>query len=336
VHTDSLTGVLNRRGLEEVLVGLEGHTVTLVILDADRFKMVNEAYGYRMGDRALEALARHFERHLDPEWTLARYGGDEFVAVAVGEHAIPSSLDDPIDVPLGLVGGSLVLSVTIGSAIGVTQGAADRLMSEAGHALRYAKRRGERRAESTGALRERFERSFDISMTGERNPVVAFAQPILDADGVRGVELLARWRTPRGELLTPGDFMDTVIEKGLMAKLDLAMLRHGVALAKRIEAAGQDWFVSINLTASALLHPELPERLQSLLDESDVRPDRLMIETDAPYLLPRTLDPKPKSRRNEPRYLTEVLRVVAQSLDADPAEIGRQTTANARRFFAIN
>jgi TatD DNase family protein len=63
--------------------------------------------------------------------------------------------------------------------------------------------------------------------------------------------------------------------------------------------------------------------------------DRLMIETDAPYLLPRTLKPKPRSRRNEPQHLTEVLRIVAQSLDADPAEVGRQTTVNARRFFAI-
>lgn len=63
--------------------------------------------------------------------------------------------------------------------------------------------------------------------------------------------------------------------------------------------------------------------------------DRLMIETDAPYLLPRTLDPKPKSRRNEPKYLVEILKVVADSLGMEEAEVARLTTENARRFFAI-
>ena len=63
--------------------------------------------------------------------------------------------------------------------------------------------------------------------------------------------------------------------------------------------------------------------------------DRLMIETDAPYLLPRTLDPKPTSRRNEPMYLAEVLRVVADAAGVSPAEMADRTTANATRFFGL-
>jgi len=63
--------------------------------------------------------------------------------------------------------------------------------------------------------------------------------------------------------------------------------------------------------------------------------DRLMIETDAPYLLPRTLNPKPKTRRNEPMYLREVLRVIAEASRNSESEIASATTANAERFFAI-
>ena len=63
--------------------------------------------------------------------------------------------------------------------------------------------------------------------------------------------------------------------------------------------------------------------------------DRLMLETDAPYLLPRSLQPKPKTRRNEPRYLPEVLRVVAESMGLDESTIAQHTTQNAERFFAI-
>lgn len=63
--------------------------------------------------------------------------------------------------------------------------------------------------------------------------------------------------------------------------------------------------------------------------------DRVMVETDAPYLLPRSLSPKPKSRRNEPMYLREVLRAVAEAMDLSEDEVARATTANARHFFAI-
>ncbi len=63
--------------------------------------------------------------------------------------------------------------------------------------------------------------------------------------------------------------------------------------------------------------------------------DRIMIETDAPYLLPRTLSPKPQTRRNEPMYLPEVLRVVAECADVSTTDMAAATTANAQRFFAL-
>lgn len=78
-------------------------------------------------------------------------------------------------------------------------------------------------------------------------------------------------------------------------------------------------------------------RGQHLKDIVDVIPDdRLMLETDAPYLLPRTIQPRPKTRRNEPMHLTEVLRVVAEARGQSEAHVAQMTTANAKRFFDID
>jgi len=77
-------------------------------------------------------------------------------------------------------------------------------------------------------------------------------------------------------------------------------------------------------------------RGRHLHDIVPIVPDeRLLIETDAPYLLPRTLRPKPKTRRNEPAYLTEVLKVVAKARDQSVEHVAKITTANARRFFNL-
>ena len=74
--------------------------------------------------------------------------------------------------------------------------------------------------------------------------------------------------------------------------------------------------------------------LQDLV--SIIPDDRLLIETDAPYLLPRSLDPKPKTRRNEPKYLPEVLRIIAQLRDRELTELAEVTAGNAARLFGLN
>lgn len=97
-----------------------------------------------------------------------------------------------------------------------------------------------------------------------------------------------------------------------------------------LEYIEQDWYVGI----TGWICDE--RRGQHLLADVSLIPDhRLLIETDAPYLLPRSLLPRPKDRRNEPAHLTEVLRVVAQARGQSTEQVAALTTANAQRLFGL-
>lgn len=279
LRTDDLTGLLNRRGLEAELEELEGHEVTVAIFDANRFKHINDTQGHAVGDRALIAIADHLRSTLDDGWALSRYGGDEFVAVTRGSVRLDKAAALSIVIPMGGRDGSLTVSISAGIACGRVDVNGDHLLSEAGFALRQAKREGLKVVRSEGQLRDRFERSLAISgIDAEDSPLVPVVQPIVTEEGVVGCETLARWRLDDGTLLAPGMFMDMLVENGLLGRLDDLMLEHAVELIARLDTLGHDVYVSANISASHLLDPEVASRVGDLLASHDVDPGRLMIE----------------------------------------------------------
>lgn len=277
--TDPLTELLNRRGLEAEFGRFEGKTVTLAMFDADRFKHINDTQGHGVGDQVLELFADHLRTTLPSDWTLARYGGDEFVAFAPGAVTLDERTVAPLQMSLSNRQGHVNFSFSAGVATGRLVNSGDRLLSEAGYALRQAKRDGQNVLCSTGSLQDRFERSKSITLLDQTDsPIVPVAQVIVNDKGVVGCELLARWQGPDGSLLSPAQFMDMLAENGLLGQLDDVMLEHAVVLAAQLEEGGLDIFVSANVAASHLLDVELPGRVSKLLDTHGVEPDRLMIE----------------------------------------------------------
>ncbi len=284
VGTDPLTGLLNRRGLEAELASLDGADVTLAIFDADRFKQINDTQGHGVGDQVLVTIARHLRTTLSPEWRIARHGGDEFVAVAHSDTLLDLEVVAPLQMPLADRQGQVNVTLSAGVATGRLTDTGDRLLSEAGHALRHAKREGQPLVKSEGVLQERFDRSVALtSLDQADSPIVPVTQVIVNDHGVVGCEMLARWRIPDGTLLSPAQFMDMLTENGLLGQLDDVMLEHAVKLAARLQQPefrdqGIDLFVSANVAASHLLDVELPGRVSRLLAEHGVSPERLMIE----------------------------------------------------------
>lgn len=279
LFTDSLTGLLNRRGLEVEIDRMSGSIATIAKFDADRFKLINDTQGHGVGDQALRMIADHLTATLPTTWKIARHGGDEFVAVSPGFAQLSDDTVVPFQMALTDRPGNVRFSMSVGLASGELNETGDRLMSEAGHALRHAKRDGCQVVRSEGELRDRFERSVSIAASDNAEEhIVPVAQVIVDDHGVVGCELLARWQNHDGTLLAPGQFMDMLIENGLLGRLDDVMLEHAARLAADLERRGVDIYVSANIAASHLLDPGLIDRVQELLATYDLSPDRLMVE----------------------------------------------------------
>lgn len=279
LNTDPLTGLLNRRGLGLELGRLEGEVATIATFDADRFKLINDTQGHGVGDQALRLIADHLSAIFAADWAIARHGGDEFIAVTAGHAQLPDGSVPRFNMPLHDRAGEVSFTMSAGVASGILRGTGDHLLSAAGHALRHAKREGLHIVRSEGELRQRFERSVAVtSISDADDRIVPVAQPIVSDNGIAGCELLARWRTDDGTLLAPGQFMDMLVENGLLGRLDDVMLGHAVRLARTFEQQGANVFVSANVAASHLLNPGLTGYIRDLLDEHHVSPGRLVIE----------------------------------------------------------
>jgi len=279
---DSLTGLLNRRGLTRRIEEFTDQTITIVLLDVDRFKLINDTHGHQVGDVVLVALANELQRRLPESFALARLGGDEFVAIAAGHCQVEGSVAAVVQVPVQLHGQEFTIecSFSVGVSHGDNVDVAHRLLSEAGFAMRESKRSRSGIAEFGSELAERMDRTLQVAALagGNEGAFVPLAQTIVEGDRIVGCELLVRWQRPDGEILTPDQFLPLAIEAGLMPSINDQMLEHAVQFAARFNNRPAAPFVSVNISAPHLGEVGFCHRIESLLATYRVPPERLMIE----------------------------------------------------------
>lgn len=280
---DPVTGLHNRRGLAEIADQLNGRAITVVLIDLDRFKLINDSYGHDVGDEVLIDVAKQLERRLQMPFSLARLGGDEFVAVAEGHLDLAPRTARPITVNANQHGHALRLDCAL--SLGITHGTPtetfERLLLQADFAMREAKRTGGGIRAFDDDLAWQLQRSTELAGVGSGSPsggrFVPYAQAIVSDQGLVGCELLVRWQHPEGELLCPAEFLSMAQATGQLAAINELMLQHAVGLAHRL--GGPDApFVSVNMNASHLLDSGLADRVKSLLTINGVSPHRLLIE----------------------------------------------------------
>ncbi len=296
--SDPLTGLANRTlfndRLRHSLARREG-AVSVLYLDLDDFKRVNDAYGHAMGDSVLRSVATALERSIRSEDTAARLGGDEFAILVEHPEAASDTqrLADRLQAAIRECAAQVEPDFTMGASIGITSGlcgVADpgALLREADIAMYVAKGQGKGRAMVFEPAKHA-EVMRSLALRAELEHAIRdqqfelHYQPIVDlATGAAvGAEALVRWRHPSRGLLPPLDFIPMAESTGVIPLLGAWIVREACQTAARWArrpAADPDWFVSVNLSGLQLVAPEFEETIRGALAESGLEPHRLLLE----------------------------------------------------------
>jgi diguanylate cyclase (GGDEF)-like protein len=306
LREDPLTGLLSRSAFETDLVELLGTTdtpVSVLYLDVDRFKTINDASGHSGGDDVLRALATRIALTVPRGSLVARLGGDEFVVAHPG--AVQTGLDvgqailASLATPLPLPGRQVRVEVSIGLAVGLHPDEAEQTVQAADTAMYAAKRAGGNRVEIINdrmrvAVQQRItaESRLRQALDGDRATTLpVWFQPIVSpATGlIVGAEALVRMRTPDDELLAPGQFITAAEETGLVVPLGEHVL--AAALRHLHEWRNELGYVSVNVSPRQLSEPDLIPALTRLLATSGLDdPSRLVLEITETALLANSAD----------------------------------------------
>jgi diguanylate cyclase (GGDEF)-like protein len=304
--TDELTGLGNRRMLTRQLgdrldgPGTAGAATTtplaVLIVDLDRFKEVNDAFGHPVGDELLAQLGPRLRRVLRSEDVLTRLGGDEFAvllfdadrdhATDVG-HRITEALREPFELR--------DVTVHTGASIGIVLSPEhstdpDELLRCADVAMYRSKTRRtvvEVYDAGTDTSLDRFELIHELRAAVRNRDLVLHYQPQIDlhTGAVRSVEALARWRHPTRGYVPPDVFIPLAEEAMLMRPLTRLVLDEALAQCAEWERAGTPVAVAVNLSATNVLDGELLFDVKRLLRRHNLAPERLILEITEGVLL---------------------------------------------------
>jgi diguanylate cyclase len=290
-HTDPLTGLSNRRGLLRTLFedAVGGPPCTLLAVDLDAFKNINDMRGHDVGDDVLVEVGQRLRAALRPGDVAARLGGDEFAvlmwaktaeAMAVAEQLL-EALSRPYQARLGMA----YLSASIGLAGCARADSVPMLMRNADLALRLAKQNGKNRIEEYSEgydreLRRRTTLEHELRSAIEREELAVVFQPVVSLPSVRpvGAEALMRWHHPQLGTIPPDEFIPIAEESGLILSMGMWVLNEACRQLARWLADGHDVWVSVNVSPRELHPVEYITRVGEVLRAHRVPPSRLVFE----------------------------------------------------------
>lgn len=296
---DALTDLPNRYLLQERLQQLieqakeSGRTVAVLLLDLDRFKLVNDAYGHPFGDEVIKAISARLMAALPPGHTVARHGGDEFMVLlddlddARQAQRIAETLIACTRAPLALQGREIHMSVSIGvSSFPQDGGDPHTLIRNADQAMYRAKHGGRNTfAHFEAGMNERMQERVRLEAMLRLAPqagqlrLVYQPQVSLRSGEIIGCEALVRWHHPELGIVPPGKFIPVAEESGLIMPISDWVLRTACTQAKAWSDAGLPHIpVAVNISAAQLLQQDLSAWALGMLEETGLAPQLLELE----------------------------------------------------------
>lgn len=294
---DALTGLPNRGCLNGILeaniaIARAGKIpFSILFLDLDRFKGINDTLGHAIGDLMLIKVAQRIQPLLRRGDILGRFGGDEFLLVLPGSDESGAILTtrrilDVFNIPFEIDGRALRITPSIGIALYPEHGDdIETLLKHADTAMYESKRLGRNAyavyADQMGSrVRERLEMEHELRDALQNEAFRLVYQPIVDmrSGGIVAVEALVRWAMPDGELRSPADFIQAAEDSGLIIPLGQWVLHTACLQLKQWVSSGLDFRVAVNLSPHQFQDPRLMDKVRDALLETGLEAARLELE----------------------------------------------------------
>jgi len=293
---DSLTGLPNRYLVQDRLErGLcsaerDGGCLTILMVDLNHFKEVNDTLGHHVGDVLLKEVGVRFRQQLREVDTVGRLGGDEFAIIlphtdAEGAASVAGHLHHALETPLELEGGSFRVAASIGAAIYPQHGRDWPTLFRRGDIAMYTAKQGSDRfsvynPEYDRHSPGRLSLMADLHKALELGQLELFYQPKLDlcSGAIVGVEALMRWHHPEHGMVPPDVFIPILEQSGLLKRHTYWALETAIAQCKAWSDRGWDLGISVNLSMCNLRDRDLPDRVNSYIREYNVHPAALVLE----------------------------------------------------------
>jgi diguanylate cyclase (GGDEF)-like protein len=307
---DELTGLPSRAVFERRLERLlsvrhqlrREQVCTVLLIDCDGFREINQSVGYLGGDRVLAEIAERLRDSLPGAHTIARVGGDEFAVLLDEVPSVPALLEQAerivagLHEPLEVAESPITISTSVGIVLCTREDAAAgalEVLRSAAVALQLAKQRGKARfgvfeASMHVALAnpDREQPGLDSAL-GLRQYTLWF-QPIvrLPEGSMVGIEALLRWRHPDGRVLEAAEFLPELEATGLIVEAGRWVVAEACAQAAALRNdVGADLFVMVNINASQLADSSFVETVLESIERYALEPGTLVVELTESNLL---------------------------------------------------
>lgn len=293
-NRDPLTGLMNRGGFLRYFTSLlddpskPSSRFSVLFIDLDGFKRVNDTLGHQVGDQVLIQVAKRLSRYCEPDH-IARWGGDEFViALPYANNetatAVANACRNGVTVPLEIDDKQISLDATIGIAICPEHGKTAQALVERADLAMYEQKRNQRGAiglfSETISQRVKHEQTLmeGLHKAIARNELSLMYQPILSSDGHRlvAVEALLRWRF-EGQFIPPATFIPLAEKSGLIHDIGSWVLHRACIDASQWQFE-ETVSVSVNVSVIQLMDDTFTRTLDRVLDSSGLSPSRLHLE----------------------------------------------------------